>query len=456
MKIKFILPALTEAQGQFWRPIKYSLFPPLGLATLAGYLKSSDEAVIQDEHVERLDLNDCPDLVAIQVYVTSAYRAYEIADHYRRKGITVILGGLHVTALPNEALQHADSIVLGPAEEIWSEVLYDFRHNILKKRYFSNVRTLKGLPPVRRDLIKRKYYFVPNSLVISRGCPHSCDFCYKTSFFRGGKSFYTYTTDQALSEIDTLKGKHLFFLDDNIFGNPGLAFSLFSGMKGMGRVWQGAATVTSLQNRKLLQIAAESGLKSLFIGFETLKQEGLVRHNKQHNRTDEYEKVIKILHDYGIMINASFVFGLDQDDPSVFKAAAEWAAEQGIETVTFHILTPYPGTPLYKRFEKQKRILHKDWDLYDTRHAVFRHPVMSSETIETGYRNAYRDFYKWTSILKSAGEKEKILSACRHIAYTGGWKKIESVWGILIKLKKLNLAIPPLERVLRGDESGKT
>ncbi|GBC63504.1 B12-binding domain-containing radical SAM protei n [Desulfonema ishimotonii] len=450
MKIKFILPALTEAHGQFWRPIKYSLFPPLGLATLAGYLNNSDEAVIQDEHVEPLNLNDSPDLVVIQVYITSAYRAYEISDHYREKGITVILGGLHVTALPNEALQHADSIVLGPAEKIWGEVLDDFRNNRLEKIYFSNLRTLKNQPPVRRDLIKREFYLVPNSLVISRGCPHSCDFCYKTSFFRGGKSFYTYTTDQALSEIEILKGKHLFFLDDNIFGNPALAFSLFSEMKGMGRVWQGAATVASLQNRKLLQVAADSGLKSLFIGFETLKQEGLARHNKQHNRTGEYEKVIKTLHDYGIMINASFVFGLDQDDPSVFRATAEWAIAKGIETVTFHILTPYPGTPLYQRLEKQQRILHHDWNLYDTRHAVFRHPVMSSEAIEAGYQNAYSYFYKWTSILKSAAKKEKLLSAGRHIAYTGGWKKAEPVWNFLIRLKRLNQAVPPLERVLKG------
>ncbi|HEY3298744.1 MAG TPA: cobalamin-dependent protein, partial [Armatimonadota bacterium] len=189
MKVKMILPALTEAVSPNWRPIKYSLFPPLGLAALAGYLSSDDEVNIQDEHVEQLDLSDEPDLVVIQVYITSAYRAYSIADHYRAKGVYVCMGGLHVTSRPEESAAHADSIFLGPGEDTWPAFLRDFKAHRPQKKYASEVRTLIGQPPPRRDLIKRHLYLVPNSIVVSRGCPHSCDFCYKESFFQGGKSF---------------------------------------------------------------------------------------------------------------------------------------------------------------------------------------------------------------------------------------------------------------------------
>lgn len=189
MKVKLILPALTEAESPFWRPIKYSLFPPLGLATLAAYLSPDDEIDLQDQHVEKLNLDDNPDLVLIQVYITNAYRAYDIADHYRRKGAYVLLGGLHVTSLPEEAAQHGDTIFLGPGEETFPQFLKDFKNKSPKKVYFSNVRTLHGMPPVRRDLIKRERYLVPNSIVVTRGCPHHCDFCYKDAFFHWRQVF---------------------------------------------------------------------------------------------------------------------------------------------------------------------------------------------------------------------------------------------------------------------------
>src|SRR5207249_5216012 len=215
-----------------FRPIKYSLFPPLGLATLAGYLRDEDEAVLQDEHVERLKLDDEPDLVVIQVYITSAYRAYELADHYRRKGAHVALGGLHVTSLPEEAARHADTIFLGPGEDTWPAFLDDFRAGRPGKIYRSQLRTLIGLPKIRRDLIKRHLYLVPNSIVVSRGCPHTCDFCYKEAFFEGGRSFYTQTADAALSEIDRLPGRHLYFLDDHLFGAARFAAALFDCVRG--------------------------------------------------------------------------------------------------------------------------------------------------------------------------------------------------------------------------------
>jgi radical SAM superfamily enzyme YgiQ (UPF0313 family) len=214
MKVKMILPALTEAKSPFWRPIKYSLFPPLGLATLAAYLEADDEITLQDEHVERLDLNDEPDLVVIQVYITSAYRAYQIADHCKKSAYVC---GWTVTSLP-EAQDHADTIFSGPGGTVF---LRDLRAKHPLAKYVSEIRTLADLPFPRRDLIKRHLYLVPNSLVVSRGCPHVCDFCYKEAFFEGGKSFYTLTVDRALAEIDDLPGNICIFWTI-IFGKSSL------------------------------------------------------------------------------------------------------------------------------------------------------------------------------------------------------------------------------------------
>ncbi len=413
MKVKLILPALTEATSPFFRPIKYSLFPPLGLATLAAYLDPDDEAEIQDEHVERLRLDDRPELVVIQVYITSARRAYALADHYRRRSIHVALGGLHVTSLPDEAMAHADTIFLGPGEDTWPQFLAEFRAGRAGRVYQSRTRSLEGVPPIRRDLIRRRLYLVPNSIVVSRGCPHVCDFCYKEAFFEGGRSFYTQTVDAALAEIERLPGRHLYFLDDHLFGNKRFATALFEGMRGMGRLWQAAGTVNAVLAPDLLEKAVASGLRSLFVGFETLNPRNLLEQRKHQNLRRDYAGAIQRLHDLGVMINGSFVFGMDGDDPTVFDRTVDWAVTHGIETATFHILTPYPGTALHQRMSMQRRITTTDWDLYDTRHAVFTPAQMTGEQLEQGYWRAYRDFYRWGAIARGApGARQTSWLAC--------------------------------------------
>lgn len=450
MKVKMILPALTEAKSPFFRPIKYSLFPPLGLATLAAYLDADDEIDLQDEHVEVLNLNDEPELVIIQVYITSAYRAYQIADHYRAKGAYVILGGLHVTSLPDEAAQHANSIFLGPGEDTFPAFLQDFRQGHPAKRYESKTRTLIGLPPIRRDLIKRHLYLVPNSIVVSRGCPHSCDFCYKEAFFQGSKGFYTQTVDDALAEIERLPGRHLYFLDDHLLGNAHFAGELFEGMRGMGRLWQAAGTVQSILKPRLLEKAVEAGLRSLFVGFETLNPYSLLEQNKRQNLNRDYTAAIRRLHDLGVMVNGSFVFGMDADDETVFDRTVAWAISQGIETATFHILTPYPGTALYQRMAAQNRLLHSHWDLYDTRHVVYQPAQISPEALEAGYWRAYQEFYRWSAIFKGAATKDSLMGKMRHVTYAGGWKKFEPMWDAVIRAGRVWRLLPVLEAVLNG------
>jgi radical SAM superfamily enzyme YgiQ (UPF0313 family) len=448
MKVKMILPALTEAESPFWRPIKYSLFPPLGLATLAAYLSPDDEIDLQDQHVEKLNLDDHPHLVIIQVYITNAYRAYQIADHYRAKGSYVILGGLHVTSLPLEAAPHADTLFLGPGEDTFPKFLIDFKNQRPQKVYTSAIRTLDKVPPIRRDLIKRHLYLVPNSIVVTRGCPHHCNFCYKDAFFEGGRTFYTQETDDALSEIDRLPGRHLYFLDDHLLGNTRFATSLFEGMKGMNRVFQGAATIDSILRGDLIEKAADAGLRSLFVGFETFSPQNLKQSNKKQNLEKDYVAAVNRLHSLGIMINGSFVFGMDDDDKDVFKRTVDWGVKNGLTTSTYHVLTPYPGTGLFKDMERQGRILTKNWDLYDTRKVVFQTIGMTADELEDGYWWAYKEFYRWSNIVKASLQHETYTHQLKHFFYAGGWKKFEPVWNFLIKTKHLNHTLPALETVL--------
>lgn len=449
MKVKLILPSLREAKSPFFRPIKYSLFPPLGLATLAAYLSEDDEIDLQDGHVEKLYLDDIPDLVIIQVYITNAKRAYAIADHYRKKGVFVALGGLHVTALPKEAKCHADTIFLGPAEQTFPEFLKDFHNKCTKKHYSSTSgRTIIDQPPIRRDLIKRSRYLVPNSLVISRGCPHHCSFCYKDAFYKGGKSFYTQRVDEILAEIDRLPGKHLYFLDDHLFGDPKLASELFEGMRGMNRVFQAAATVSSILHVDLIDKAREAGLRSLFVGFETFSQENLKLSNKNQNLKQNYEFAAQRLRDLNVKINGSFIFGLDMDKKDVFKRTVDWGIENGITTATYHILTPYPGTVLYDAMLTEGRIVTQNWDLYDTRHVVYKPLGLNAIELEEGYHLAYESFYSWSNIYKASTTHEKLQIQLKHLLYAGGWKKFEPLWNILINLEGLKSMLPLLEVIL--------
>src|SRR5947199_2533188 len=447
-RVKMILPALTEATSPYWRPIKYSLFPPLGLATLAAYLDPCLQVSLHDEHVEKLDLNDEPDLVIIQVYITNAYRAYQIADQYRRRGAYVVLGGLHVTSLPDEAAAHANTIFIGPGEHTFPQFLRDLAAGTPQRRYESSVRTLQGLPPIRRDLIQRHRYLVPNSIVVSRGCPHHCTFCYKDAFFAGGRTFYTQLVDDALAEIARLPGRHLYFLDDHLFGNPRFARELFRGMKGMGRVFQGAATVDSILRDDLIEDAAAAGLRSLFVGFETLSSRGLAGAGKRQNLGRNYGEVVRKLDSLGIMINGSFVFGLDGDDRDVFARTVDWAVQAGITTATFHILTPYPGTALFADMAARNRIETRNWDLYDTRHVVYRPMGLAADELKRGYDWSYESLYRLGSSVKAASAHSSAKRSLKHFFYSAGWKKFERAWNLVIRIKQLSQMRPLLEAVL--------
>ena len=289
---------------------------------------------------------------------------------------------------------------------------------------------------------------MPNSIVVTRGCPHHCHFCYKDAFFEGGKGFYTQQVDDALAEIERLPGRHLYFLDDHLLGNAPFARELFEGMRGMGRVFQGAATIDSILRGDLIEKAAEAGLRSLFVGFETFSPQNLKQSNKKQNLKKDYEAAVKRLHSLGIMINGSFVFGLDDDDKDVFRRTVEWGVENALTTATYHVLTPYPGTKLFENMEKENRILTRNWDLYDTRHVVYKTTKLSAEELEEGYWWSYNEFYKWSNVLQASFAHDQFRHQLKHLFYTGGWKKMEPLWQLIINSGSLNRMLPLLEAIL--------
>ena len=305
---------------------------------------------------------------------------------------------------------------------------------------------------MRRDLIRRELYLVPNSLVVSRGCPHACAFCYKDGFFSGGRSFYVQPVEEALAEIERLPGRHLYFLDDHLFGHPAFAEALFDGMRGMGRLWQAAGTVDAVLRPGLLEKAVACGLRSLFVGFETLGAEGLRAQGKRQNLGRDYGEAVRRLHDLGVMVNASFVFGFDEDDASVFERTVEWAIRQGVETATFHVLTPYPGTELFRtdgggRAAPAPRLgplRHPPRGLppgaHDARGSSRRATGAPTATSTAGARSCAGPPPSPTS---SAG--------CATPPTPIGWKKCEPVWDLLIRARRVARALPLLERVLAGE-----
>jgi radical SAM superfamily enzyme YgiQ (UPF0313 family) len=254
--------------------------------------------------------------------------------------------------------------------------------------------------------------------------------------------------DDALAEIDRLPGRHLYFLDDHLLGHTKFAAALFEGMRGMNRVYQGASTVDTILRGDLIEKAARAGLRSVFIGFETLSAGNLQQSNKKQNLGKDYRKAIQRLHSLGIMINGSFVFGLDEDEPDVFGRTVDWAVHNAITTATFHVLTPYPGTKLFADMEKTGRILHRQWDCYDTREVVYQPARLNAAELKAGYDRAYRDFYSWTNIAKASLQHEGVKHMVKHFAYAGGWKKFEPLWNFIIKARGLNGMLPLLEAIL--------
>lgn len=376
-----------------------SLFPPLSLAVLAALTPDEWEMRVMDEAVEALDLEDPADVVAITSITAVAPRAYQIADEFRARGKKVVLGGMHPSALPEEAALHADAVVIGEAEPVWRGLLRDFEQGRLEKYYkASTPPDLRGLPSPRLDLFNPKSYLTRNLVQTSRGCPFACDFCAVTRFF--GKTYRVRPIPDVVKEVERLKKGTVLFVDDNIIGNAPHAKRLFQAFDGMGINWIGQSSLNIARDPDLLRLASKSGCKGLFIGFESLISENLKSVGKSLvNRVEDFKDSIKRIHDHGIGIEGAFIFGFDKDDVGVIKRTVEFAKKTRLEAAQFGILTPFPGTPFFSKMEEEGRISVRDWSKYTISQVVFEPKAMSREALADAFNWAYKEFYSYRSIM---------------------------------------------------------
>ncbi len=400
MKLLLISPEVQDSTFRFTpKEVRAFWFPRLSLPLLAALTPPEIEVRIVDECVEEVDFEEPAHLVGISLMTYMAPRGYEIAAAFRSRGIKVILGGHHPSALPEEAIQHADALVIGEAEGVWGKLLADFRAGRLQKFYRSMTRpNLAGLPRPRLDLLKQEAYMTPYCVQSTRGCPFNCDFCSVTDFF--GNTFRLRPVEEVIEEVKSLPGDFLFFVDDNIAGNKAYARRLFETLIPLGKKWAGQSNLNLAEDPELLDLAARSGCTGLFVGIESLSQAALNRVGKAFNRVKRYGEYIRRFHDHGILLDAGIIFGLDEDDESVFERTVEFLERNRVELALFNLLTPLPGTALYRRLEKEGRIFDRNWAHYDGRHVVFEPKNMTVEVLQEGFYWACHRFFSHRSILK--------------------------------------------------------
>jgi len=428
MKLDLIVPATLENL----RKRKKAICPPLGLAMVAALTPPEAEVCLTDENVTAIDFQKETDLVGITALTITAQRAYEIADSFRARGVKVILGGSHPSALPEEASQHADALVIGEAEGIWPSVLEDFKASKLQKIYSQRERpSLLNLPIPRRDLFTKRAYYCTNTISTTRGCPYACSFCSVTSFF--GHTYRCRPVEEILKEIETLSHRKLIgFVDDNIFGNPRFAKELLRALVPYKIRWVAQASVTVAKDDELLKLAAASGCVTLLIGFETLSPANLATVGKRVNVVDEYETVIRKIHSHGIAIHGFFILGLDEDDEDVFARTVRFAQKMRLESAQFAWPVPYPGTALCESLDKAGRIVTKDWSRYES-NPVFEPKLMSREMLKRGYDWAWRDFYSLPSIWRRIGIARRNLVPfwVMNLSFRAAWRRKSRTGGFI-------------------------
>ncbi|MDH7507294.1 MAG: radical SAM protein [Candidatus Thermoplasmatota archaeon] len=363
--------------------------------TLAAVTPKNHTIKMVDEAIEKINFDLDIDLVAITTFTRTAPRAYEIADEFRKRGKKVVLGGWHVTALPEEAKQHADSVVIGEAEDLFPQLLKDLEKNELKPFYVQekpvDLDKIPILTEKERMLYKSSYF--SQSIQISKGCPVGCNFC-AISNMKFGNIHRTRSIENVIKEMKTIPEKIISFADPSLTINPNYTKQLFKEMKGLNKIFacEGNANVLG-RDDELLKLAAEAGCISWYVGFESINQETIDSIGKSTNKVENYKKVIKKIHDYGMRIEAAFMFGFDTDKPDIFQKTKDTIQNWELDLIDFSTLTPYPGTPLFKQLEKENRILTREWEKYDSFQVVFKPKQMTPEELANGVQKMWEDFY---------------------------------------------------------------
>ena len=400
LKILFVQSSQLNDDGSIWKT-KIPWLPRLALPQLAAITPDDIETKIIDEYTENIDFSSNADLIAISATTLQAPRAYQISKEFRKLGKKTIIGGMHASLLPEEAKQHADSVLVGEAEGVWQEVINDFRNNNLKAfyQYKGEKIDITNLSSPDLHKINLKKYKVPFRLVqTTRGCPHNCEFCAVTKFF--GKSYRHRCIEDVVRELENLDSKEIFFVDDNIAANPKRAKELFKAIAPLNISWISQCCTSIAYDEELLELAQESGCVSLLLGLESISSGNLKSVNKSFNKIEDYYYVIDKLHKYGITILGSMIFGMDHDDERVFEKTVKFVEEANIDFPIYWILTPYPNTPLYTKLEEEGRIIERDWSKYDCTKVVFKPKLMSPKTLKEGYKYAYKTSYSIPAIAK--------------------------------------------------------
>jgi radical SAM superfamily enzyme YgiQ (UPF0313 family) len=396
MKVLFISPGWEK--GRLWGELAFR-FPTLSLASIAAVTPPEWETSLLDDNFEQIDYSTDADIIALTAMTPQAPRAYSIADEFRSRGKTVVMGGFHASNLPDEALTHLDAVVIGEGELIWPQLLADYSNGVLKKLYQSSAQVpMESIPSARRSLFKGKHYLLTNTIQTTRGCPFDCEFCSVTAFY--GRKYRKRPIDQVIAELSELRkaSSFLFFVDDNIVADRKYTLELFAGMKGMDFKWLSHSPIDFAGDRELMKAAGESGCVGMFVGFESLNQESLAAMGKVTNRASSFLEDARAFRDSGIGILGSFVLGYDGDTPAIFEQVLDFCNQARLEAAIFPILTPYPGTNVRRRLEAEGRITSSNWRDYDMEHVTFRPAGMSAEQLQQGYDWLCTSFYSFSSI----------------------------------------------------------
>jgi len=395
MKILLISPAIDRKR----RTNRELMMPQLALYILEGLTPAKHDVTTIEEETADIDLDHECDLVGISCMTANAPRAYELCSEFKKRGKTVVLGGVHPTILPDEALQHADCVVKGEAEGVWPTVLEDFENNQLRQTYQDPDPDLSKYIPKNFSSIRQKRLFNVIPITTTRGCPYNCDFCCVTDLF--GKKIRHIPVENVVRDIKESGSKYFIFLDDNIIGDPKYAKGLFRAIKPLNIQWGGQASVSLLvKDKELMQLAAESGCKTLFLGIESIGEEQSKSFKKSIKEIRELEDSLKKIKKMGILIHASMVFGLDSDKKEIFDETVRFLIKNKVSTVSFNVLTPYPGTKVYEDLKKENRLTTTDWRYYDHNTVVFEPKNMSRYELQTGKTEARKKFYSIPSVLK--------------------------------------------------------
>lgn len=415
---------------------KRRMSPSLSLVILASLTPEPHEVSIEDENLKPLRYSDQPDLVGITVNVDTTYRAIDIAAQYRKKGVAVVFGGIYASSNPDALQEHCDAVCVGEAEDLWPRMIEDCLSGKLQKRYCQSSPTdLAKVPLPKWEYVSKRDYLYTNIIVASRGCPFKCDFCYNSCDYVSNK-YRTRPLDHVVSEIQRMDTKQVMFIDDNLFGDIQWIRAFVKGVQPFKLTWHGAVSANIVHHPDLIAEMAASGCRSLFIGFESINPESINSVNKGQNRIEEYETLIRMLHDNDMMVNASLAFGFDHDTLETFPKTLEWLIRNKVETMTSHILTPYPGTKLYQRLLSEKRIIDHDLSKYNTSHVVFQPKNMSADELRQGYLKMYDDFYSLSNIFKRRPDNRKLLTP--YFLFNLGYRKYGKITSMLGQMGFMN------------------